>query len=82
MPSGEATHTNFKVFSLTRSVLEPTIYHTEGEQAKLYTTDAATSDLTHDLQHANHYTTDAATNDLTHDLHHASHAPPMRLQMI
>jgi hypothetical protein len=27
--SGEATHTNFVVFSLTRSGLEPTIYHTQ-----------------------------------------------------
>ena len=28
IPSGEATNTNFIVFALTRSGLEPTIYHT------------------------------------------------------
>jgi hypothetical protein len=28
--SGEATHTNFKVFGLTLSGIEPTIYRTQG----------------------------------------------------
>ena len=36
----EATNTNFIVFGLTRSVLEPTIYRTWGEHANQYTTDA------------------------------------------
>jgi hypothetical protein len=31
--SGQATNTNFIVFGLTRSGLEPTIYHTRGEHA-------------------------------------------------
>ena len=31
MNSGEATNTNFIVFGLTRSGLEPMIYHTRGE---------------------------------------------------
>jgi hypothetical protein len=38
--SGEATNTNFIVFGLTRSRLELTIYHTRGEHASHYTTDA------------------------------------------
>jgi hypothetical protein len=38
MLSGEATNTN--VFGLARSALEPTIYHTLGEHAFHYTTDA------------------------------------------
>ena len=36
----EATNTNFIVFGLTRSGLKPTIYHTRGEHANHYTTDA------------------------------------------
>jgi len=40
MPSGEATHTNFIVFDLTRPWFEPTIYRTRGEQAIHYTNDA------------------------------------------
>jgi hypothetical protein len=40
LPSGEALNTNFIVFGLTRSELEPTIYHTRGEHANHYTTDA------------------------------------------
>ena len=40
MHSGEATHTNFKVFDLTRPGLELKIYHTRGEHANQYTTDA------------------------------------------
>ena len=40
MISGEATNTNVKVFGLTRSGLEPTIYHIWGEHAYNYTTDA------------------------------------------
>ena len=37
MLSGEATHTNFIVFGLTRSGLEPTIYRTGDEYANQYT---------------------------------------------
>ena len=37
--SEEATNTNLKVFGLTLSELEPTIYHTRGEHANHYTTD-------------------------------------------
>ena len=37
---GDATNTNFIVFGLTRSGLEPTIYRTRDEQAYHYTTDA------------------------------------------
>jgi len=44
MVSEEATTTNFRVFGLTRSGLEPTIYSTEGEHANNYTT-ASVSDL-------------------------------------
>ena len=40
MHSGEATNTNFIVFGLTRPGLEPTIYHTRGEHANVYATDA------------------------------------------
>ena len=40
MPSLEAINTNFIVFGLTRLGLEPTIYHTPGEHANHYTTDA------------------------------------------
>ena len=36
---GAATNTNFIVFGLTRWVLEPTIYHTQGGHANHYTTD-------------------------------------------
>jgi hypothetical protein len=46
MLSGEATNTNFIVFGLTRSGLEPTIYCTRGEHANHYTT------RTHDLPHS------------------------------
>ena len=60
MLSGEATHTNFIVFRLTRSGLEPTIYHTLGEHANHYTTDEPT--IYHTLgEHASHYTTDEPT---------------------
>ena len=38
--SGKATNTNFIVFGLTQSGLEPTNYCTQGEHAKHYTTDA------------------------------------------
>ena len=40
MLSGEATNTNFIVFGLTQSGLEPTIYRTHGEHANQYSTDA------------------------------------------
>jgi hypothetical protein len=39
MLSGEATNTNFTVFGLTQLGLESTINHTQGKQAKHYTTD-------------------------------------------
>jgi hypothetical protein len=35
--SGEATNNNFIVFGLTRSGLQPTMYHTQGEHANHYT---------------------------------------------
>ena len=41
--SGEATNTNFIVFGLTRSGLEPMIYRTRGEHANHYTTDVVSS---------------------------------------
>ena len=37
---GEATNINCIVFSLTRPGLEPTIYHTRGNHANNYSTDA------------------------------------------
>jgi len=40
MLSEEATNTNFIVFGLTRSRLEPTIYRTRGELSNHYTTNA------------------------------------------
>jgi hypothetical protein len=40
--SGEATNTNLIEFGLTRSVVEPTIYHTRGEHANHYAIDAVT----------------------------------------
>ena len=40
MLSGEETNTNSKVFSVTRPVLDPMIYYTQGEHAKHYTIDA------------------------------------------
>ena len=38
--SGEVTNTNFIVFGLTRSGLEPTIYRTRGDHAIYHTDDA------------------------------------------
>jgi hypothetical protein len=38
--SGEATHTNFKVFGLNPPGLEPTIYRSRGEHANHYATHA------------------------------------------
>jgi hypothetical protein len=38
--SAETTNTNFIVFGLTQPGLEPMIYHTQGEHANHYTTDA------------------------------------------
>ena len=58
MFSGETANTNFIVFGLTQSGLEPTIYLTQGEHANHYTTDEPTIYLTLG-EHANHYTTDA-----------------------
>ena len=43
--SREATNTNFIVFGLTRSGLEPTIYRTRGEHTNHYTTDAVSLKL-------------------------------------
>jgi hypothetical protein len=40
MLSGKAPNTNFIVFGLTRSGLEPTIYRTRVEHANHYTSDA------------------------------------------
>ena len=40
MLSGETTNTNFIVFDLTPSGLEPTIYHIRGEHANHYAIDA------------------------------------------
>jgi hypothetical protein len=51
MLSGEATHTNFIVFSLTRSGIEPTIYRTRGEHANHYATDDRGLLLTRKLLH-------------------------------
>ena len=45
MLSGEATNTNFIVFSLTHFFLEPTIYRTRGEQANHYTTDGLSTGI-------------------------------------
>ena len=39
-------HTNFIVFGLNRSGLEPTIYNTRGEHANHYTTDVVSLLLT------------------------------------
>ena len=38
--SEEATHTHLIVFGMTRPGLEPMIYHTRGEHANHYATDA------------------------------------------
>ena len=40
MLSREATNTNFIIFGLIQSGLEPTIYRTRGKLANHYTTDA------------------------------------------
>ena len=58
MLSREATNTNFIVFGLTRSGLEPTIYRNRGEYANHYTTDEPTI-YRNRGEYANHYTTDA-----------------------
>jgi hypothetical protein len=57
---GETPNSNFIDFGLTRSGLEPTIYHTRGEHANHYTTDEPTIYHTRG-EHANHYTTDEPT---------------------
>jgi hypothetical protein len=43
MLRGEATNTNFMVFGFNGSGLPLMIYHTRGEHAKHYTTDAVNS---------------------------------------
>jgi hypothetical protein len=58
--AGETTDVNFIIFGLTRSVLEPTIYHTRGEHDNLYTTDEPTIYHTRG-EHDNRYTTDEPT---------------------
>jgi hypothetical protein len=40
MLSGEAINTDFVIFGLTQPWLEPKIYHTCGEHANHFTTDA------------------------------------------
>jgi hypothetical protein len=47
--SGEVTNTNFIVFGLTRSGFEATIYHTRGEHANYYTTDAVNNGIVVDI---------------------------------
>ena len=42
MLSGEATNNNFIVFGLTRLVLDPKIYRSQGEHPNHYATDAVT----------------------------------------
>ena len=44
---GEATNANFIVFGLTGRGLEPTVYHTRGEHANHYSTDAVSTELNH-----------------------------------
>jgi hypothetical protein len=41
--SGETANTNVIVFTLTRSGLEPMLYHTRGEHANHYTADVVSS---------------------------------------
>ena len=38
--NGEAANTNFRVSSLTRPGIKPTIYHTRGDHANYYAIDA------------------------------------------
>jgi hypothetical protein len=66
--SGEATHTNCRVFGLTRSGFEPTIYHTRGEHANQYTTDEPTIYHTRG-EHANQYTRGEHANQYTRGEH-------------
>ena len=40
MLSGDATNTNFIVFGFTQSGIEPKIYHTRGDHANHFDTDA------------------------------------------
>jgi len=40
MLNKEAANTNYIIFGLTRLGLEPTIYHTRGQHANYYTTNA------------------------------------------
>ena len=42
---GEATHTNFIIFGLTRPEIEPTIYRIRDEHANHYTTNAVYFEL-------------------------------------
>ena len=50
---GEATNTNFIVFGLTRLGREHTIYHTWGENANYYTTNAAKKRFNEDKNWSN-----------------------------
>ena len=45
MLNREKTNTNFIVFGLTYSGLEPMIYHSRGEHANHYTTDAVVNKI-------------------------------------
>jgi hypothetical protein len=47
--AGEATTTNFIVFGLTSSGLEPTNYHTRGEHTNHYTIDAVGTNMIREL---------------------------------
>jgi hypothetical protein len=60
MLSGEATITNYIVFGVTQTGLDPTIYRTQDEHANHYTTDEPTIYHTRG-EHTNHYTTDEPT---------------------
>ena len=68
MLSGEATNTNLIVFGFTRSGLEPTIYHTQGEPANHYTTNEPTIYRTQG-EPVNHYTTDAVSHKNKNEFH-------------
>jgi hypothetical protein len=65
MLSGEATNTNFIIFCLTRPGLDPTIFHTQGEQTNHYMMDV----VQHDILLIWHYTT--LNHSITHSLTHS-----------
>ena len=55
MLSGEATNINFIIFGVTPQGLEPTIYHTRGQHASHYTTDAVMTSSDMDSQRYYYY---------------------------